>query len=174
MSYQSRGDLLRLKRSTLPVYRDVRDRPVWEKLDTFYYNLIIDPNLIDILSYTVTADFDLLYVVFARLYRLTGENEYTWDGSTINIRGFTFGTNQANGNYPRFEDIRISTSENTAQITCQAQTDETVFNGFITDTSRVIFAADTATGGWQGATNCIVDYDNVSGWRTVNVYRALN
>lgn len=175
MSFQNRSDLLRLKRQTLPVYRDIRDRPVWELMDVYYYNLIINPDLVDVLALQSTVENDIFYILFTRLYRLNSLNQYVWDGSVVNIRGFLFGTNiSSDPDYNRFEDLRISTPNNTQQLNCYAHWQEPVYDEFTTYVPQVVFTMEAATGTWSGATNAVITYDNTTGWRTVRVYRGLN
>jgi hypothetical protein len=173
MSFSNRTDLIRFKRSTLPVYRDIRDRPVWEKLDTLYYNLVIDPDIVDILEFRITETFDLFYIIFSRLFRKTDLGEYTWDGSTICLKGFGFSSLNVTGRFNQFEDVRISLPDNAAQINCQAQSSQPSDDPF-KFSETVVFSVDSATGPWSGATNCVMVLDSATGWREISVYRALN
>lgn len=182
--FGARGDLLRVKRSQIPIYRDIRDRPVWQQLDTLYYNLLLTPQDIDILTYDVQEDGSLFYVILTKLYRkadgkeeVNGSNGldgYVWDGSTIVIRGYNFATRNVDGEHQCYEDVRITNSDNSAQLNCVAQHGDPDFLGFITSSRRVVFSCEAATGMWRGSTNCIFDYDNVSLWRTIRVFRAIN
>lgn len=175
MSFQNIRDLIRLKRLSLPVYRDIRDRPVWERMDVYHYNLVLDPDLVDVLALQGTEDNDVFYILFTRLYREDSQNQYVWDGSVVNIRGFLFGTtNSSAPGFNRFEDIRISTPGNTQQLNCYAHWQEVVYDEFTTSVPQVVFTVEASTGSWAGATNAVIDYDNTDGWRTVTVYRGLN
>jgi hypothetical protein len=188
--FTARSDLIRVRRSQIPVYRDIRDRPVWQRLDTLYYNVLLTPGDIDILAIEEDETGSVFYVVLTKLYRKrTGSPqapgqigeigggvgpEYFWDGSTIVIRGYNFATKNVDGEHQCYEDIRITTPDNSAQLNCVAQHGDPDFLGFITSSRTVVFSCEAATGPWRGATNCIFDYDNQTLWRTIQVYRAIN
>jgi hypothetical protein len=60
-SFESIKGVLNYRRSTVPPYRDIRDRPTWELLDTLYWDNRTNP---DIFADMDPANSGLEYIKF--------------------------------------------------------------------------------------------------------------
>lgn len=124
--YTNIKGVLDYRRSTVPAYRDIRDRPTWELLDTFYWDNRTDPSEIDIsganrpleiinpqVSMTGISGF---YV--RRMLRISPTGERIYDGvRDVSAFNILFETN-TNGQFQVYQDMRLVGPGNSQHLHC--------------------------------------------------------
>lgn len=186
--FNLKSALLQFRRNTVPFYRDIRDRPTWELLDTFYYFDSFAPDLTQYPEFVyqeeVSETFsdpitgNVGYNFISRLIREKSEGVLFWDGtrqySTINIlyENNTFADNSALW----LDDIRIVAKDNLAHLHANGLTKIDLDEDLGNETVYVL-SVTSATGQWAGATNVVIDRrlrDPVTGREPWQIFRAIN
>jgi hypothetical protein len=128
-SFESIKGVLNYRRSTVPPYRDIRDRPTWELLDTLYWDNRTDP---DIFADMDPANSGLEYInsqisragmsgqSLRRMLRIDSAGNRFYDGTRdISTIYLLFQTN-TNGVFQIYHDMRIVGGNNTQHLHCNA------------------------------------------------------
>jgi hypothetical protein len=118
--------VLDFRRSTVPQYRDIRDRPTWELLDTLYWDNRISPDNMD------PANSDLEYInsqispqgmsglSLRRMLRMDNSGVRYYDGTRdVSTIYLLFETN-TNGEFQIYHDMRIVGGNNSQHLHCNA------------------------------------------------------
>jgi hypothetical protein len=122
--FESIKGVLNYRRSTVPAYRDIRDRPTWELLDTLYWDNRTDPLLTDspdanrplelINPQISTTGISGFYV--RRMLRIDSEGERFYDGvRDVSAFNILFETN-TNGRFQVYQDMRLVGPGNTQHL----------------------------------------------------------
>jgi hypothetical protein len=178
MAWSDKKGLLDNRRSTIPFYRDIRDRSTWELIDVMYYNIktVTEPPNAppDRLEIPSLDNPGVYFVSVRRILGKDDQEQYTFDGTLINVNGYNIpGSVSGPGTNNFQEDIHIILPGNSAMLSAYAQFEQTG-TGSTTTVAAVVFVVTTATGPWSQATNLLITYDNETGERVVRVLRALN
>lgn len=125
--FDSTKGVLNYRRSTVPAYRDIRDRPTWELLDTLYWDNRIAP-----IFPMDPANSGLEYInsqiskqgmsgqSLRRMLRLDSEGNRFYDGTRdISTIYLLFQTN-TNSQFQILHDMRIVGGNNTQHLHCNA------------------------------------------------------
>jgi hypothetical protein len=125
--FESSRAVLEYRRKTVPPYRDIRDRPTWELLDTLYWDNRINPD-----GFVDPANSGLEYInsqisrdgmsglSLRRMLRIDEAGNRFYDGTRdVSTIYLLFQTN-TNSRFQIYHDMRIVGGNNSQHLHCNA------------------------------------------------------
>lgn len=184
---RSKG-LIGYRRAVVPYYRDIRDRPTWELMDTVFYNLELteEPGSpMDVMEFPNPPGIVFMRIMRALRKNPDGSYVTPWDGTKINVYGTNITSQNVTGTFNFQQDLMLTTTGNGAVIQgyTMKETCSNVFacDGYTVLNPNAIYAVTTATGPWVSATSMVVEQtDNTVPFGfpgaefSIKIFRAYN